>query len=633
MPSKLSHLSLLCAAVALLVAPACGSSFGENSLAQLSITVENESDPSEYFLPDVAIGIGGSTVQIVVKNIGSDDLIIDDIFIRDGGNPYIQLNWTSGEPVFPETLATGDLFAEIRFRIKYEPAEPASLLDSELVIVSNDSDGREHVITFRPPQKVPRVNVNPKLYTYLNATAASPETQTFEITNEGGGDLIISAVRFAAPTGEFTITRQPAPNAVVPPPAVSPTAKETFDVRYQPQDDVEGDQAVIIVETNDPREPQVNIRLSSKTIPGRLVVTHQDMVRGFVDFQDVQNAGTVVDKVINLFNEGPGNLRVVNLETRPDDGAGAYALLVQRPGEDPVAYNRNDVVSIRAEASVDVIARYTSPGPQGVDRDLVVEYRNPFEAKAVIPMKGGAPKPELVVYPTAQAAASRLQYHSDGGTRSRTMVLANEGTAGVTVRGLELSLPPGFEGTSMEFELVGAPAGEFVIPGLGLQPVDVRFLAGSDAVINKANLTVTYVDASGQDSTWNVALNGYNQPGADIDLPVANPGMPSDYAGAVVGSEVQLSGVGSTPGVDANLLPTGYTWYLSEKPVGSASELNLTTGANTSFIPDQPGSYTIILLVQSDRVETGEGTKFGPVDYVNLWSDEAKVEIQVAPAP
>ena len=63
------------------------------------------------------------------------------------------------------------------------------------------------------------------------------------------------------------------------------------------------------------------------------------------------------------------------------------------------------------------------------------------------------------------------------------------------------------------------------------------------------------------------------------------------------------------------------------------AHLNIGTGATTSFIPDREGTYRVMLVVDTDAVATGEDTKYGPVDYFNLWSDEVSVDITVGPAP
>jgi len=196
---------------------------------------------------------------------------------------------------------------------------------------------------------------------------------------------------------------------------------------------------------------------------------------------------------------------------------------------------------------------------------------------------------------------------------------------------MSLEKPPGFADQDTNFEIVDAPSLPLVIQPLSLQPISVRFMNEGEAVINHTNLELTYENEVGESSLWNIALRGYKQPGAGIVLPTADPGMPSDYADAVVGTAVLLNGIDSLPG-DAHIAAAGYSWYVISKPVSSAVKLNIATTSTATFIPDQPGLYKIALFVQSDTVQTGEGSKYGPVDYVNLWSNEAVVEFEVAPA-
>ncbi len=628
----------LCAVLALSLGAAlatCGSSFGERKTPQISVKIEGEVNPDSYQLPVVRAG-QTDTFQVEIMNIGGIPLSITKIELEPQGNPYISLSWSAGRPELPRSFAPNDELDYLQFQIVYRPENPPSFEEAVLRIESNDPERGSYRLPIAPVAKEPKINVNPKSYTFLNATHAVPETQTFSITNQGSEALIIYKVDWAQGNPEFTLVDRPVPNAEVPAQDIAPDANVIFVVRYQPLDNETNDRAVIEIHSNDPKQSIVGVELKSKLLPGKLNVSYEDMLKGFVDFQALINAGEQNTKAINLYNEGPGPIRITGMQVEPPEAAGVYKLFVQETSKDPVPYDTNERWGIADEASLDVLVEYTAPGPEGIDGTLVIYYENPYQSTVEFPLKGGNAKPDLTVYPSTQEQTTALQYHTDGPAKSRTVVLSNRGVATVKVTSIRLERPPAFEGQPEEFQITNMPTVPLDLPGLSLLPLEVRYKAESDAVIAETNLVVAYLDASGTETIWNVRLTGYKEPGAGIVLPVADPGMPSDYAGAVVGAEVQLDAMGSAPG-DAQIASTsGYVWYLASKPTQSAVNLNRATGPTTSFIPDKAGSYRVVLFVQTDMLTTGEGTKYcgGNQDcYFNLWGDQAVVDIEVAATP
>ena len=619
----------------------CGSRFNQTAVPQLAVTADkfdpvpswnaetNQYDYYQHVLPaGMVVNQSQDSSRITLSNIGQKDLVIEDIYIEADGNPYIQILWSAGKPDFPRTISANDSFDVVEFQVLYEPKEPESFVDGVLHIVSNDLDHDDYQIRFSPPGQSGDIQVSPPSYTYLNATNAKPETQLFTITNQGSEALVFYKASLLTPNPEFDVINTPAPGITIQPGGDS----VTFEVRYKPLDSIQPDNVTVVVETNDPYEPEVYIQLKTKLIPGKLVVTHEDMNLGYVNFTSAINTGTQIEKYISLYNEGPGPIRILGGTAEPDNADSAYELFIGKPGQELEPLEKNLVKSIQASQSMDVMVRYTALTNEGADRDLKIRYENPYESAVVIPMLGGAPKPELVVYPSQQqVAASYLQFHAEEEAVERSVVLANEGMAPLTVSAIELVEPPGYIGTGINFEVMNLPSLPLTVQPLDLLPLDVRFLAEGDAVINHTNLEVTYTDATGSEATWLVALAGYSQAGQGIVLPFANPGSSSDYTDAEVGKEVLLNGMESLPG-DVYISNNGYTWYVLQKPVGSAVKLNTTTGPTVSFIPDQAGLYQFALIAQSDSVATGAGSKYGEVDYVNLWSQEALLEITVNPA-
>ena len=513
MTMSLKSISRLALCSVFLLSIACGSRFAETKSGQLAVQVAGETNPDVFQLPDLVAGQTQKSYRVEIRNVGNAPMDISEIIIEANGNPYIAINWSAGKPVLPRTLNHDDDLDYIEFQIMYTPQEPADFTPSVLKIVSSDPDRGEYYMTLEPPQKAAGAQVNPASYTFLNATPGKPETQVFEITNEGTETLIFYSATLSAPNPEFTVLDTPAPGASVEPIAVDPTAKLSFKVRYQPIDDQGPDQATVLVETNDPNQPTVAITVKSKILQGKLVVTYEDMALGYLNFSSQTGLGQQTEKSVNLFNEGPGPIRILGGTVEPDDGEASYALFLKKGDEDATPLEKNTIRSIAAQSSLDLIVQYTVTSEIRHDRDISLRYENQYQSTVILPAIGGAPKPKLVVYPSyAGSQSSYLQFHAEDSPKTRTIILSNEGTAPLTISNMSLEKPPGFADQDTNFEIVDAPSLPLVIQPLSLQPISVRFMNEGEAVINHTNLELTYENEVGESSLWNLRCSVENPP-------------------------------------------------------------------------------------------------------------------------
>jgi K319L-like, PKD domain len=82
-----------------------------------------------------------------------------------------------------------------------------------------------------------------------------------------------------------------------------------------------------------------------------------------------------------------------------------------------------------------------------------------------------------------------------------------------------------------------------------------------------------------------------------LNLPAARPGTNQTV---VHGATVQLSGSGTDP----QNLPLTYQWSITSKPANSTAVLSNATITNPTFVADQPGNYTIQLIVNNGIVSS-----------------------------
>jgi hypothetical protein len=111
-------------------------------------------------------------------------------------------------------------------------------------------------------------------------------------------------------------------------------------------------------------------------------------------------------------------------------------------------------------------------------------------------------------------------------------------------------------------------------------------------------------------------------------------GAPTANAGndgkANVGTVYQLGGSGTDPDQD----PLTYSWSLTSKPVGSTSNIQNPTNANSTFLLDKPGSYTATLTVSdgttSDTDDVTITTNSVNIASINPTSGQHGITVKIA---
>ena len=105
----------------------------------------------------------------------------------------------------------------------------------------------------------PTIFVTPPAMTFMTATAAIPEVHAFKVANTGCADLVLQSVALASPTTAFVLLKAPASGSTV-----AAGATTTFQVRAAPADG-QDETNMVIIKSNDPVKPTVEIALSAKS--------------------------------------------------------------------------------------------------------------------------------------------------------------------------------------------------------------------------------------------------------------------------------------------------------------------------------------------------------------------------------
>lgn len=565
-----------------------------------------------------------------IRNLGDVTLQVYGIRL-EGDNPDFSID--VGTTSFPYGLepARGAIIERLEFKVRYAPS--GNMNSVELIIESNDPDTAVFRAKVVPKRAAPRIAVSCGYGPIkFQSSLGIPSVQTITVTNEGVDPLVITEpVRFQTEDDEFDIVSPLDVGKPIYPKGSGLQPEEaSFVVRYIPKD-IEVDENTILISSNDPVEPVYSIKVEGKAVESAdIIVSHPDQQTGCVDFSQVKEQGQVCTKVVTISLSGSGQVTLKRPSVEPANGPYSMEWYEAGGSQDPDplgcgAYHGNPIlgqtyVLLPQRPTVEVAVTYTAPGGKGVNGSLKIPYIvGSTSQEREILLCGGMPLGEIDVAPPA--FYSLMFFVPEGESRSKTVVIMNKGPGPLKIRKVEvLKNYPTVDPDA--FFVLNPPQPDYVMPPFSLLPLTVEFRANFEEPKVAARLAITYLDPlTDTNQEWDVNMEGAKLP-EGTELPIADPGSPSDYANAKVGKPLTLDGSKSKGG--SYSLPstpnTGFRWFIIEKPTDSRLFLNVgDSGPTVSVVPDAPGAY-----------------KFGLVVYAvgqmqSLFSDEATVTVQVQP--
>ncbi len=606
-------------------------SYGTRKLPALGLTFNDESvayqDNNNPVFTVPAPSTPGDKVKVRVEftNLGSADLKITSITLT--GNK--DFTWDS-QYLVSDTQPLIILPGEKRTNswLYYQESgikDEAHQGPAHLTIVSNDPEQPQFTVELLPPGNAPHIKVSDTAWTFASATVANPEVHNFVITDIGKSTLIVKTVYLqnadASTSQGFQVIDKPYDNSPVKPMGGNiqprPDQQAVVKVQYTPQGPT--DQNVLIIESNDPDNPKLSIPLYGKGKPGKLSISYEDQLKGFIDFQNVIKPGDSCVKRVVVTNEGPGMVTLRTPKAQGDDqamvnkaykvrwytGGGSQA---KECGPYTKAAGGAEITStqypLSPDFTVDIVVTYTAQGAKGVDADLVIPYSNPYDGKFTLHMAGGSAKPQIEIAPTLAMHSWSFMVNK-GGSEDRTLVIYNKGLGPLTIESLTLTntnqvKPPAFT-------LKTAVNPGTTIPAFGYLPIVVHYDTNYDLTFVSGELQIVYDDPyTGKPVTepLTLPLEG-NSDLQGHKLPVADPGKASDYGEIHAGDTVLLDGITSKGG-DFAIIDAGYAWFLTKKPQNSKVFLNVQGKPQVSFTPDVAGNYEIRLIVTTQDPKTSK---------------------------
>jgi len=594
-----------------------------------------------FTMPSPSVQGDKVKLRVTIKNLGESNLEITAIKLIGNKDFSWDSNYTASDDM-PLIIRPGEKRTNSWLYYQESGANDADHKGSaKLVITSNDLDQPDYTVELLPPGDAPHIHVSDTAWTFASATVDAPEIHEFIITNTGKTTLIVKTVALQdaneATNEGFDIIYKPYDNQSVKPLGgyVQPDTDQmaSIKVRYTPQGPT--DHNSLIVTSNDPDNPTFSIPLYGKGKPGKVSISYEDQLKGFIDFQSVIQAGQSCVKRVIITNDGPGMVTLHMPKVIGDDQAAvdkAYSVKWYRGGgtqskscgEYTPASANDEITSVQYPLSpgltVDVVVTYTAQGAKGVDAELELPYSNPYDSKYTLHMAGGSAKGQIEIAPTF--AVHTISFMVDkGGSQDRTVVIMNKGVGPLTLESVTLTNtnqvdPPAFALSA------AVPAGT-VVPAFGLFPVRIHYNTNYDLTFVSGTVQVVYDDPyTGKPiaEPLTLPLEG-NSDLQGHKMPVADPGKTSDYGEIQVGDSVILDG-STSQGGDFALMKGGYAWFMTAKPADSKVFLNVQGNARTSFLPDVAGAYEFRLVVIS---EDTDASKY-------YYSPESILKLDVLPA-
>lgn len=435
--------------------------------------------------------------------------------------------------------------------------------------------------------------------------------------------------------------------AVIEPIQENPEAQVCFKAIYSP---FEGSAEVddtnyVIITTNDPIQPTIQIPMSENKCEFEYQMTHTDEVASelpYMDFTGVVFPDTGM-KTITVTNTAgaqgcPIKLNSLAFATGSDaqNGGGAFWAEIRKDGASQGFFGKTGQpavgpVVITADGAFDVDVHFEPQdgvvvNPTEITLNMASGTDN-FSRDVSI--QAGDATSKLVLGPSAVAAGNQVLfwYSADSSEEEsiKTLSLYNEGLAPVLLDSITLDTgngqsPDDYFLYDDDECVVG---GEFIcteIPPLGLITVWVTFSPVSGLFKSSAFLYVwteadPFTGESGAVANYSVNLQGYagltkSEPYAEA---FAVDGVVSEdeegyivYNGFSPGDSVVLDASLSEAYDGTTIVDQGYKWWLVYKPEASAAKLNEIGGSQATLVVDKPGYYTVNLVATAQDPQTSD---------------------------
>lgn len=189
---------------------------------------------------------GGAEAQeiVIVSNIGTVDLRIEDIYIDDETGPFSLNAITS--PLIPPN-------GQAQFAVTFSP-QTASNSRGYALIESNDPDTPVAEIQLNGVGVAPVIDISPSEYDFGTLYVGCDSSQPLTIANIGTADLVVDAFNWSTASNDLSFDALEQVNGSLPW-TIAPNQSVDVFVDYAPLDEL-SDASFLTVSSNDPYLPE-----------------------------------------------------------------------------------------------------------------------------------------------------------------------------------------------------------------------------------------------------------------------------------------------------------------------------------------------------------------------------------------
>jgi len=199
--------------------------------------------PEEHDFGALHSGHETGTVDIIVTNVGNDELLIDDVYLM-GPNDI------SFSPMLPSVMSEGE---QAVITVTYVP-ETFQTDSAMLYIFSNDPDTEIVEIPLLGQGDAPIIEITPSYHDFSTVFLGCDDEIEVSIGNVGNANLEVSDIEyFASVPVDFSLVDYEDIHGPLPW-IIAPSDSVSLNVGYEPQDLLD-DEGYIEITSNDPVKP------------------------------------------------------------------------------------------------------------------------------------------------------------------------------------------------------------------------------------------------------------------------------------------------------------------------------------------------------------------------------------------
>jgi probable HAF family extracellular repeat protein len=214
--------------------------------------------PKSLNFGSLKIGSTSNPKTIIIRNTGNVDLIINQLVIT--GTNASEFNKNDCLTISPGASCSID--------VTFAPTLPFGKKSAILSINSNDP--KKSIVNVRLSGQAapPKISVSPKSLNFGSVQVGNISTKMITLKNTGISDLLINNEIFISGTntGEFSQTNDCS--------TISTGNLCTINVTFTPISPASSKSAIIIISSNDPKQPMINVKAKGKATGSPIICSY-----------------------------------------------------------------------------------------------------------------------------------------------------------------------------------------------------------------------------------------------------------------------------------------------------------------------------------------------------------------------